>query len=112
MTDCVFCRIAAGKLPAEIIYQDESVLAFKDIHPKARIHLLIIPRRHIVSLAEMKPEDLPVITRMLEAANELAAKQIGGRDYKLVINTGAEAGQVIMHLHMHFLAGGRINSIV
>jgi histidine triad (HIT) family protein len=112
MPDCVFCQIVAGKIPGDIVFQDESVLALKDIHPKAPVHILIIPKKHIVSLADLKPEDLPVAAHMLEVANTVARQMGTGKAYKLVTNTGSEAGQVIMHLHMHLLGGKRINSLV
>jgi histidine triad (HIT) family protein len=105
MSDCLFCNIAAGKIPSEMVYQDETVFAFKDIHPKAPVHILIIPKKHITSLSEIKSDELPIAAYMLEAANKIA-KQLGiGKGYKLVINTGKEGGQVIMHLHLHLLGG-------
>jgi histidine triad (HIT) family protein len=112
MADCIFCQIAAGKIPGDIVYRDETVLAFKDIHPKAPVHVLIIPVKHIVSLAELKPEDLPVAAHMLEVVNTVARQMGTGQAYKLVTNTGSEAGQVVMHLHMHLLGGRKINSLV
>jgi len=87
------------------------VVAFKDVNPKAPVHILIIPKKHIASLAEVKPEDLPIVAHMMEAAN-IAAGQQGISSYKLVINTGKEAGQVVMHLHMHLLGGKKINFLV
>ncbi len=112
MADCIFCQIIAGKIPADIVYQDETVLAFKDINPKAPVHVLIIPKKHIVSLAELSNEDLPVAAHMLETANAVAKQMGTGKAYKLVTNTGSEAGQVVMHLHMHLLGGRKINSLV
>ncbi len=106
--DCIFCRIVAGKVPSEIIYQDDTVLAFKDIHPKAPIHILIIPKKHIVSLAVITPEDLPLVAHMIEVANKIARDQGTGEGYRLVINTGSSGGQVVMHLHMHLLGGRRM----
>ena len=79
-------------------------MAFKDIHPRAPIHLLIIPKKHITSLADMTKEDLPVVAHMLEVANIVAKQQGAGSSYKLIINTGSSSGQVVMHLHMHLLA--------
>jgi len=110
--DCVFCKIASGKLPGDIVYQDENVVAFKDIHPKAPVHILIIPRKHITSLAEITDEDLPLVTQMIRVANTIARQQGTGNAYKLVINTGGDAGQVVMHLHMHLLAGKKISTPV
>src|SRR5512136_695629 len=109
MTDCLFCKIAAGKIPSEVVYQDDMVLAFKDIHPKARVHVLIIPKKHITSLAELKTEDLPLAAHMLETVNKIADKLGTGKGYKLVVNTGSEGGQVIMHFHMHLLGGQHFN---
>lgn len=110
--ECIFCKIATGKLPSDIVYQDDSVVAFKDIHPKAPVHILIIPRKHIGSLAEVTREDLPLVAHILEAANIVAMQQGTGNAYKIVINTGGDAGQVVMHLHLHLLGGRKINSLV
>lgn len=107
MSECIFCNIAAGKIPSEVVYQDETVFAFKDLHPKAPVHILIIPKKHITSLADLKTEELPIAAHMLEVVNKVA-RQLGTvKGYKLVINTGAEGGQVVMHLHMHLLGGKR-----
>ena len=110
--ECVFCRIAIGKLPADIVYQNDSVLAFKDIHPKAPVHVLIIPKKHIISLIEATKEDFPLVAHMMEVANIVAKQQGAGSAYKIVINTGKEAGQVVMHLHMHLLGGRKLTSPV
>lgn len=104
MAECIFDQIASGKLPSDVVYQDDTVMAFKDIHPRAPIHLLIIPKKHITSLADMTKEDLPVVAHMLEVANIVAKQQGAGSSYKLIINTGSSSGQVVMHLHMHLLA--------
>ena len=112
MAECVFCQIAAAKIPADIVFQDGSVMAFKDIHPKTPVHILIIPRKHIVSLAEIAAEDLPVIAHMIEVVNTVAKQQGTGEAYKLVVNTGREMGQVVMHLHLHLLGGKRINALI
>jgi len=108
MADCIFDRIVAGQVPSDVVYQDDTVMAFKDLHPKTPIHVLIIPKKHIVSMADITPEDLPVISHMMEVANIVAEKMGISGAYKLVINTGAEAGQVVMHLHMHLLGGQKI----
>jgi histidine triad (HIT) family protein len=105
MSECLFCNLASGKIPSDVVYQDESVFAFKDIHPKAPVHILIIPKKHITSLADIKPEELTLAAHMLEVANKLAKQSGEAKGYKLVVNTGADGGQVIMHLHMHLLAG-------
>lgn len=112
MADCIFCQIGSGKIPADVVYQDETVLAFKDIHPKAPVHVLIIPKKHIASTADITKEDLPIAAHMLEAANIVAEKTGIPGNYKLVVNTGAPAGQVVMHLHMHLLGGKKITAVV
>lgn len=105
--DCVFCQIVDGKIPSEILYQDDQIIAFRDIHPQAPTHILIVPKRHIPSLADMAEPDLPLAARMVDVANKLA-KQAGVSDgYRLVINSGRNAGQVVPHLHMHLLGGRR-----
>jgi histidine triad (HIT) family protein len=110
--ECIFCKIVAGKIPSDFVYRDHTVVAFKDINPKAPVHVLIIPRKHIVSLAEADREDLPTIAHMMEVANIVAREQGTGDAYKLVINTGKGAGQVVMHLHLHLLGGKKINALV
>jgi histidine triad (HIT) family protein len=106
--DCIFDQIASGKIPSDVLYQDDAVMAFRDIHPKAPVHVLIIPKKHITSLAEVTPEDFPVVMHMIEVANRVAKQQGIGHGYKLVINTGRDGGQVVMHLHIHLLGGKRM----
>ncbi len=104
--DCVFCQIVAGKLPADTMYQDEEVMAFRDIHPVAPTHVLIIPKRHIPSLAQMADEETPLIGKMTQVANQLAKKEgISESGYRLVISSGKDGGQVVPHLHMHLIGG-------
>jgi histidine triad (HIT) family protein len=105
---CVFCRIVAGESPAEIDYEDEEVLAFKDLYPKAPIHLLIIPKRHIESIASLESEDEAVVGHCVRVARLLAERLgYGERGYRVSCNTGPEGGQVVYHLHLHFTAGRR-----
>ena len=109
MTDgCVFCRVVARETAADIVYEDDEVLAFKDLYPKAPVHLLIIPKRHIESLATLLPADTPLIGQCLQAARVLG-EQTGyaGRGYRVSCNCGPEGGQVVYHLHFHFTAGRR-----
>ena len=111
--DCIFCQIVAGKIPSEILYQDEKVIAFRDINPQAPIHLLIIPKRHIPSLTHLSEEDSPLIGHMVNAANQLAKKEgIAESGYRLVINCGKQGGQLVPHLHMHLLGGRRLSDIL
>jgi histidine triad (HIT) family protein len=108
MTSCLFCRIVGRESPADIEYEDADVVAFKDIYPKAPIHLLIVPRRHIDSIATMSDDDVDVMGRCLLAARKLGeAKGIAERGYRVTVNTGPESGQVVYHVHFHFVAGRR-----
>ena len=108
--DCIFCQIVAGKIPSELLYQDEEVIAFRDINPQAPTHLLIIPRKHILSLAQISETDLSLIGQKVTVANRLA-KEAGILEagYRLVINCGEGGGQLVSHLHMHLLGGKRLS---
>lgn len=101
MTDCLFCRIVSGEIPASKVYEDEDVFVFYDIRPMASVHFLIIPRKHIPSLFDIQPEDQPLLGKMLALAPKLAAQNglIGG--FKTAINTGTGGGQEVFHLHVH-----------
>ena len=106
MSDCLFCRIIAGEIPGAIVHQDEPLVAFKDISPQAPLHVLSVPRKHIASLNELKPEDDALVGSMLRRAAALA-KEHGyhERGYRAVFNTNREAGQTVFHIHLHLLAG-------
>ncbi len=105
--DCVFCQISAGLHPADVVYESDTVLAFRDIHPQAPIHVLIIPRRHIARIADLEPGDAAVMGNVMVAAR-LVAEQLGVEDaYRLVVNSGRNAGQSVFHIHVHLLAGRR-----
>ena len=106
MADCIFCKIASGEIPAQIVYKDDEFVAFRDINPQAPVHILIIPRKHIPKLYDTNDEKL--LGKMLVLANEIAKKEgISEDGYRIVINTNRNAGQSIDHLHLHLL-GGRI----
>jgi histidine triad (HIT) family protein len=106
--DCTFCRIAARTTPADVVYEDEHVMAFKDIYPKAPVHLLIIPKRHIASLAAIEPGDVDLLGRCVLLARRLGEESgYAERGYRLNCHCGPEGGQVVYHLHFHFLAGRR-----
>jgi len=108
--DCVFCQIVAGNIPSDILYQDEEVIAFRDINPEAPTHVLIIPKKHIASLNTLSAAELPVIGRMVSVASELAKKEgIADRGYRLVFNCGEEGGQLVPHLHMHLIGGRKLS---
>ncbi len=104
--NCIFCKIIAGEIPGDIRYQDKEVIAFPDIKPAAPVHLLIVPRKHIPSLAHLGEADLPLIGHMIMVANQLAKEHgVSESGYRLVINCGEQGGQVVPHLHMHLLGG-------
>ena len=108
--DCIFCKIIAGEIPTEILYQDEEIIAFRDIKPLAPVHLLIVPRKHIPSLANLTEAETQLIGHMTRVANKLAEEQgIADRGYRLAINIGAEGGQVVPHLHLHLLGGRKLS---
>jgi histidine triad (HIT) family protein len=108
VSDCLFCRIIARQSPAEIAYEDDAVVAFKDIYPKAPVHLLIIPKRHIASLTEAGDDDAAALGRCVLAARRLAeATGYTDKGFRLSVNTGPEGGQVVYHVHFHFTAGRR-----
>jgi histidine triad (HIT) family protein len=103
---CVFCRILAGEAPAKVIYEDEQVIAIRDIHPIAPLHVLVIPRRHIPSVNELEPGDEGLVGHMVLVAGELARREgVAGRGYRLLLNTGRESGQTVYHLHLHLISG-------
>ena len=103
--DCIFCKIVRGDIPAQRIYEDESSIAFADINPQAPVHLLLIPRRHIDSLAHAAAEDREMLGHLLASAAKIAAQQNLTKGYRVVMNTGAEGGQTVGHLHLHILGG-------
>jgi len=107
---CLFCRIVAGEIPSDVVYQDQEVLAFRDINPQAPKHIIIIPKVHIASLAELTDQQQGLMGRLIILASDLARKEgIAGRGYRLAINCGPEGGQVIPHLHLHLIGGRRLN---
>lgn len=108
MSACLFCRIAAGEIPSQQVYQDDHVVVFKDIHPKAKVHLLIVPRAHIASLNELEPAHDGLIAHMMHLLPQLAAEQGLDSGFRTIINTGAGGGQEVFHLHIHLLGGGRL----
>lgn len=109
--DCLFCKIAAGKIPSRKVYEDEDVFAFHDINPAAPVHFLIVPRKHIVSMAHVQPEDAALLGKVMALAPKLAMEQgcnpypDGG--FRIVVNTGREGGQEVHHLHIHVMGGPR-----
>ncbi|NLZ92703.1 MAG: histidine triad nucleotide-binding protein [Firmicutes bacterium] len=105
MDNCIFCKIAKGELPADIVYETADLLAFRDINPQAPTHVLLIPKKHFKFLDELQKDDKMLAGELLLAASEVAAKLGVAGGYKLLTNCGEEAGQVVPHLHFHLLAG-------
>ena len=106
--DCIFCKIVAGEIPSDILYQDEEVIAFRDINPIAPTHLLIVSKKHIPSLLHLTDAEAPLVGHMVKVANRLAREHgVAESGYRLAINCGKEGGQLVPHLHMHLL-GGRV----
>lgn len=108
MSDCIFCRIARGESPANILYQDEDVTAFHDLHPQSPVHILIVPNRHIAGVAQVEPEDAALLGKLFVVARQLAEREKIVNGYRLVVNNGLQAGQSVFHLHVHLLGGRRL----
>ena len=109
MTECIFCKIARAEMKAQVIYSDEDVVAFRDINPQAPTHVLVIPRKHIPSIADCAPEDLHLLGKLLQASAEIAdMESVRESGYRLVLNKGEDAGQAVDHLHVHVLGGRRM----
>jgi histidine triad (HIT) family protein len=107
--DCIFCKIIKGDIPSDKIYEDDELFAFRDIAPLAPVHILLIPKRHIASLAEAGEEHLALLGKMQLVAAKLARKEgISESGYRTVINTNPEGGQIVFHLHLHLLGGEKL----
>jgi len=106
---CLFCKIANKTAAAEIVYEDEKIIAFKDIHPKAPLHLLIVPKKHIPRLSLFEDEDVPLLGKMIVLARDIAKQNnFGDRGFRIALNEGKDGGQTIFHVHMHLLYGRRL----
>ncbi len=106
MSECLFCRIVAGTIPAKIVYQDEHAVAFDDIHPQAPTHVLVIPRKHVAAVQDCGGRDQAMLGGLLQACVAVAKlKGLTERGYRIVSNTGGDAGQSVFHLHLHVLGG-------
>ena len=106
MEDCIFCKIIKKEIPSEIVYEDEGIIAFKDINPAAPIHILVIPKKHISSIIDMKKEDEAIIGRIYSVINKIA-EDIGIKEkgFRVILNCGEDGGQEVKHIHFHLLAG-------
>ena len=113
MTNCIFCKIIAGEIPGDFVYRDEQVLAFRDINPIAPTHILIVPVQHIASVNDLNAEHGPLIAHLYSVAKKLAVEMgIDQSGYRLMVNTGPDAGQVVFHLHLHLLGGKALGSML
>ena len=106
MTDCLFCKIRDGEIPADIVYENDDVLAFRDVNPQAPTHILIVPRKHIATVNDLQDEDADVMGKLFLAAQDIAGYEgIAEDGYRLVVNCNSKAGQTVFHIHMHVLGG-------
>lgn len=103
--DCLFCKIAAGDIPSDILYEDDTVLAFNDVSPQAPVHILVIPKAHITSAADITPQNSAVVARIFEVIAHLARESGFADGFRVVANTGEQGGQSVDHLHFHVLSG-------
>ncbi len=109
MEDCLFCRMAKGEIKPDIVYEDDDVIAFRDINPQAPVHVLVVPRRHIATTNDLEPADAELTGRLIMAARDIAASEgVDDTGYRLVMNCNEGAGQSVFHLHLHLLAGRRL----
>ena len=107
--DCLFCKIVAGEIPSTKVYEDDMVLAFRDIAPQAPTHILVIPKAHIASVAEVSPENSGVVAHIFEVIPQIAKTEGLEGGYRVVSNCGADAGQTVHHLHFHILGGKQLS---
>ncbi len=111
MENCLFCKIANKEIPSSIVYEDEEILAFKDINPVAPVHILIIPKKHLESIKDMTKEDEALIGRIFTVINQIAKEQgVADTGYRIITNSGKDSGQEVMHLHFHLIAGKELGT--
>ena len=109
MADCIFCKIVAGEIPSEIVFKDDRVTAFRDIHPVAPTHILIVPNKHIASINELQPEDEGLMGYLFTVERKLAEQEGNAQSgFRSIINTGPDSGQEVHHLHLHLIGGQRM----
>ena len=102
--DCIFCKIVAGKIPSTKVYEDDLVYAFNDLHPKAKVHVLIVPKHHYANVVELEKQEPQTLGRIIEVAQKIASEKADGT-FRLIFNTGKNAGQSVFHAHAHVLTG-------
>jgi histidine triad (HIT) family protein len=111
--DCIFCRIIAGEIPSDVVYQDDDFFAFRDINPQAPVHILLIPKKHIASVAEIKDDEAELVGHMLMTATRIAEQEgVAGSGYRLAFNYGADANLVVPHLHLHIVGGRKLDDML
>ena len=109
MLDCIFCKIAAGQIPSQKVFEDDSVIAFRDLSPKAPVHVLIVPKKHIASVAQFQADDKDLAAHIFVDVAPKLAKDLGlDGGFRLVVNTGDDGGQTVHHLHVHLLGGRKM----
>jgi len=109
MSDCLFCKFVAGEIQPDVVYEDDQVLAFRDVNPQAPVHILVIPKRHIATLNDLQAEDAELIGGLYLAAQKVAEQEgIAEAGYRTLINCNAQAGQTVFHIHLHLLGGRRM----
>ncbi len=109
MDDCIFCKIIKGEVPSEKVYEDDEILAFKDIKPSAPVHVLVIPKKHISTLMEINEENMYLMEKIMKAIQKIAKEQdIDKTGFRLIANCGPDSGQEVMHIHFHLLAGKKM----
>lgn len=109
MEDCLFCKIIKGEIPSTKVYEDDEILAFKDINPLAPVHILVIPKKHISSLVDLKLEDEKVVGKIYTVINKIAKQEnISEKGFRVVVNCGEDGGQAVKHLHFHILGGKKL----
>lgn len=108
MSDCLFCKIVAGEIPSEAIYEDDDLMAFWDISPQAPKHFLVIPKKHLIDPSDVKEDDEKLIGKMIRISAQIAAENGINDGFRVVINSGADANQLVFHIHMHVLGGRRM----
>lgn len=107
--NCIFCKIIRGEIPADVVYEDEEIIAFHDIHPAAPVHVLVIPKKHIPNLTCLEKEDERVIGKIYTVINQIAAREkIAQRGFRVIVNCGEDGGQEVGHLHFHILGGKKL----
>ncbi|MFA6193348.1 MAG: histidine triad nucleotide-binding protein [Parcubacteria group bacterium] len=108
--DCIFCKIAQKEIPADIIYEDEDIIAFRDAHPIAPVHILVIPKKHIASVADISEKDTLLMGKLVRAAKKIASDlKISENGYKLLFRVGEHGGQEVGHIHLHLIGGARLS---